>query len=64
MHEILISVTATGDCGPQRPYVPPTKSHSFKQPCICMFHRLDVYTLQSSTACHVSNQIFYYRISC
>lgn len=56
MHEILISVTATGDCGPQRPYVPPspphppTKSHSFKQPCICMFHRLDVYTLQSSTA--------------
>lgn len=33
------------------PTPPPTKSHSFKQPCICMFHRLDVYTLQSSTAC-------------
>lgn len=27
MHEILISVTATGDCGPQRPYVPPSPPH-------------------------------------
>lgn len=32
MHKISIhavSVTATGDCGPQRPYEPPSPPHQF-----------------------------------